>query len=394
MKICMITTSFPRSLKDDSGIFVFRLCRALAGSRLKVDVVAPADGETPLAEEMGGVRVTRVRYFFPRRWQRLAYGPGGIPANLKRNPWLFIQVPFFILMLMVKGLRVTKGADIVHAQWLFTGLIALPVKMIRGIPYVVTLRGSDVLQSRKGTFTYFISLFILKRAALITTVNQDIRGWVTAQGIPEERVVFLRNGVEVCTDGRSGGPSSGCSLLYVGSLIPRKGVHCLIEAFSQVIREEKEARLVLIGDGGEQEQLRVQVKSLGLGGLVTFVGAQAPDKIPSWMNRSDCLVLPSLWEGTPNVVLEAMACGLPVVASDLPGIREVMQHGVHGLLSKPEDVGDLAQNILKVVRNKRLRLQMGQSGREEIIKMNLGWDQVAKRYQEVYTHLCAASRAS
>lgn len=394
MKICMITTSFPRSMKDDSGIFVFRLCRALAGSSMQVHVVAPADGETPPAEEMGGIRVYRVRYFFPRRWQRLSYGPGGIPANLKRNPWLFIQVPFFILMLMVKSLRVAKGADIVHAQWLFTGLIALAVKMIRGIPYVVTLRGSDVLQSRKGTFAYFISLFILKRAALITTVNQDIRSWVTAQGIPEERVVFLRNGVEVCMNGRSGGVSSRCSLLYVGSLIPRKGVRTLIEAFSKVIREEKEVRLVLIGDGREQEQLRVQVKSFGLGGLVTFVGTQPPDQIPHWMNRSDCLVLPSLWEGTPNVVLEAMACGLPVVASDLPGISEVMNHGVHGLLSKPEDADELAQNLLKLIRNKGLRLQMGKRGREAIIEMGIGWNQVAGRYQEVYKQLCAESRAS
>ncbi|MFQ5779385.1 MAG: glycosyltransferase [Nitrospiria bacterium] len=385
----MLTTSYPRSTGDFSGVFVFRLCRALVASKVQVDVVAPADDGGYLEEEVGGSRVYRFGYFFPRKWQRLAYG-GGIPANLNRNPWLIAQVPFFILMFIFKSLRVTKGADVVHAQWIYTGLIALVVKMVRGIPFIVTLNGSDVLLSRKGRFACFVSLWILKKAALITTVSQHLRKWVVAQGIPENRVIFLRNGVDLRPNGRREKASSPFRLIYVGSLIPGKGVRYLIEALSHIDQKEKEICLVVIGEGREKEQLQRRVDMYGLGGAVEFVGAQPPDQIPYWMSRSDCLVLPSLWEGTPNVVLEAMACGLPVVASDLPGIREVVNHGVHGLLAEPKDVAGLAQNLLKMIKNKELRLQMGRRGQKAIVEMGIGWDQVARQYREVYKRLCAA----
>ncbi len=394
MKVCMLTTSYPLSAGDVSGIFIFRLCRALAASNVQVDVIAPGNGGALSEDEMGGASVHRFCYFLPARFQRLAYGPGGIPANLKRSPWLFIQVPFFLVMFVIKSLRVAREADIIHAHWIYSGLVASAVKLLRGTPFVVTLRGSDVLRSKKGRFSALVSRWILRRAAIITTVNQDLKHWAISQGIPSERVVFIRNGVDLPLKRQHEEPNSQCRLLFVGSLVPGKGVHHLIEALSQVVREEKAVRLQVIGDGSEKKHLERQINRHGLNLVVEFVGVQSPDQIPHWMNKSDCLVLPSLWEGTPNVVLEAMSCGLPVVASDLPGIREVMRHGEHGLLSKPEDVHGLAQNLLTIVRNKGFRFQMGERGREEIIKMGLGWDQVAKRYQEVYTRLCVVSQAS
>ncbi|MEO2055134.1 MAG: glycosyltransferase [Nitrospira sp.] len=390
----MLTTSYPLSTGDVSGIFIFRLCRALAASDVQVDVVAPANRGASPVERMGGGWVYRFCYFFPERWQGLAYGPGGIPANLSRSPWFFIQVPFFLVMFVIKSLRVARGADIVHAHWIYSGLIAVAVKLVHGIPFVVTLRGSDVLRSKNGKFSALVSRWILRRAALITTVNQDLKRWAISQGVPEERVVFIRNGVDLPPQRQDEDTISQCRLLFVGNLVPGKGVHHLIEALSHVLREEENVHLRVIGDGSEKKRLKEQINHSGLNAVVEFVGVQSPDQIPYWMKKSDCLVLPSLWEGTPNVVLEAMACGLPVVASDLPGISEVMTHGVHGLLSKSEDVQGLAQNLLAVVRNKGLRLQMGARGREEIVRMGLGWDQVAKRYQEVYTRLCAVSRAS
>jgi glycosyltransferase involved in cell wall biosynthesis len=395
MRVCVITTSFPRSIDDYSGVFIFRLCRSMAALNVDIDVVAPADerGSPPLAR-LGPCHVHRFSYFFPRRWQKLGYGPGGIPANLNRTPFLLFQVPFFVLSFLLKAYRVAGKADLIHAHWVYSGWIGWAVSGLRGIPFIVTLRGEDVLRARKNGMTFSFSIWILKRASMVTTVNEEFRNWLISEGFPEERVVFIRNGVH-SEEKRGDAPlSSACRLLFVGSLIPRKGVRYLLEAFSRVIRQEDKVKLVLIGDGEERELLQEQVEREGIGGFVEFVGIRPADEISRWMHLSDGLVLPSLWEGTPNVVLEAMASGLPVVVSDLPGIREFISDGVNGFLVKPQDVDDLANKLLRVVRDQALRRRVGESAQQTISKMNLGWEQVAKRYSEIYQKICAGSRES
>lgn len=393
MKVCLLTTSFPRSKKDHSGIFVFRLCRALTSSSINVDVVAPGHEAIPRSETMDGCRVHRFFYFSPRKWQRLAYGPGGIPGSLTRSPWRVIQLPFFLLAFLFKAGRVAKGADLIHAQWIPSGFIAWGVSVFRGVPFIVTLRGSDALYARRNGFFSSVCLWLLKRAAAVTTVNKELRAWLITRGLRQDRVVFIRNGVDLESERRGGG-TPFYRLLFVGNLIPGKGVRYLVDAFSTVIRSEKEVRLTLIGEGEERPALERQIRENGIDAIVEFVGVRPPEEIQTWMSRSDCLVLPSLSEGTPNVVLEAMACGIPVVASDLPGIREVVRDGITGLLTKPQDAEDLAQKLMRLVRNRLLAEEMGKKGREAVSEMGLGWKQVAGRYRKVYERVCAGSRES
>lgn len=392
MKICMITTSFPRSLEDYSGIFIFRLCRALVSSGVDIDVVAPSDQRSDSFQILNGCSVHRFSYFFPKRWQKIAYGHGGIPANLKQSPWLLAMVPFFLLSFFLKTYLVSRKASLIHAHWIYSGLIAWGVGLLWGIPFVVTLRGSDVVRAQKGRLDGILSRWILRHAARVTTVNEGLRRWVTAQGIPEERVICIRNGVELNERKRRNDPMSPCRFLFVGNIVSAKGVQHLIEAIALVLQEEKEVRLTLVGEGAERTFMEQWTKEKGIELFVEFVGGQPPDRIAFWMNQSDCLVLPSLSEGTPNVILEAMASSLPVVASSLPGICEIVNDRVTGYLVKPGDVNGLAQKLLEIARNKDLRRRMGETGHQIILEMGLGWDQVAGRYKEVYQELCAASQ--
>jgi glycosyltransferase involved in cell wall biosynthesis len=394
VKVCLLTTSFPRSKEDHSGIFVFRLCRALVSSNIGVDVVAPGHEAISGSEIMEGCRVHRFSYFFPRRWQKLAYGPGGIPGNLTRNPWRVLQLPFFLLAFFFEAVRAAKGADLIHAQWIPSGFIAWGVSVFRGIPFIITLRGSDALYARRSGFLSSISLWVLKQAAIVTTINEELRAWLMTHGIQESRVVFIRNGVDLESKRRNGDQSPFYRLLFVGNLIPVKGVRYLIDAFSMLIRFEKEVHLTFIGEGEERAALERQAQETGISASVEFIGVQPPEEIESWMNRSDCLVLPSLSEGTPNVVLEAMACGLPVVASDLPGIREVVRDGITGLLTQPRNTEDLAQKLLKLIRDRSLSEEMGRAGQAAVAEMGLGWKQVAGNYREVYQRVCAGSQGS
>lgn len=394
MNICMIATSFPRSSDDYSGIFIFRLCKALILSGIKVDVVAPSGDVLPSYEVIEGCRIFRFRYFFPRKWQKLAYGHGGIPANLSRTPWLVLLIPVFLISFVWKTYQVSKGKDLIHAQWIYTGWVAWMVGTLRGIPFVITLRGSDVLYARKNRLMKSLSLWVLKRAVYITTVNRDLRDWLIAQGLESDRVLFIRNGVDLTLEKEREAESASCRLLFVGNLGRGKGIQYLIDALSLIPSSREAVRLTLIGEGEEREQLQRQAQKKGVNQIIDFVGVRPPEQIPQWMIRSDLLVLPSLSEGTPNVVLEAMASGLPVVASDLPGIREVVIDSETGLLVKPQDTFDLAEKLTRLIQNKDLRQQMGKKGRQAIIEMGLSWDRVAGRYREVYQKTCAASRGS
>ena len=389
----MITTSFPRSSEDYSGIFIFRLCRALVSSGLEIEVVAPADEGAISFQILDGCSVHRFSYFFPKRWQKLAYGPGGIPANLKRSPWLTAMVPFFLFAFFLKTYSMSKRASLIHAHWIYPGLIACLVGSLRRIPFVVTLRGSDVVRAQNEGFSGIVSRWLLKRARRVTTVNENFRRWVVAQGVPEERVICIRNGVELNKRTRGDDPSL-CRFLFVGNLVSAKGVHYLLDAISLVLQEEKEVRLILVGGGEERERLERRTKEIGIDAYIQFVGEQPPDQVADWMVQSDCLVLPSLSEGMPNVILEAMASALPVVVSKLPGICEIVNDQVTGYLVRPGDGNDLAKKLLEMARNKDLRRRMGERGRQTILEMGLGWGQAAERYKEVYRQLCAESQES
>jgi len=390
----MLTTSFPRFLGDYSGLFVFRLCRTLASFDLKLDVVAPSHHDTAASEIMGGFQVSRFRYFFPKRLQLLAYGPGGIPANLKRRPWLLFLVPFFMGMFVLKSFQISKDADVIHAQWLYSGMIALFLKKIRQIPFVVTLRGSDVLKAQKGKLAYWVSLWVMRRAIFVTTVNQEMKDWVVQQGISSDTVFVIRNGVDLCSIRGKKSDDSVCRFIFVGSLVPGKGVSTLIQAFSSVYGLEKNTHLLIVGDGEMKEDLNADVLKKGLNNAVTFCGTKPSDEIPGLMQKSDCLILPSLSEGIPNVVLEAMACGLPVIASNLPGIREVVKDGETGFWVAPQDVAGLAKKLLILARNPERRQKMGACAYQHLSEMNLSWQESAKHYFEVYEKVCVASQAS
>ncbi len=393
MHVCILTTSFPRFKDDYAGVFIFRFCQALSASGVRVSVVSPADKSASLSEKMAGCDVYRFSYFIPKNWQGLAYGAGGIPSNLKRNPWLLFQIPFFMLAFLFKGYHIIKKADIIHAHWIYSGLIALVLNKIHGTPFIVSLLGSDVRFAKNRMLTRMFARMILKQATLVTTVSQEFRNWVIDQGIQEDRVLKVLNGVDLTIQKKKNNISQKCKLLFVGNLVPEKGVRYLIEAMVQISNSENEVHLTFVGDGSDRKTLQTLVHLHGLDDAVDFVGAQAPDQVPIWMSHSDCLVLPSLSEGMPNVVLEAMACGLPVVASDLPGIREVVREGETGFLLPTQDSKHLAEKLLEIVRNKPLRLRMGTKGRSLIKEMELGWDQMATRYQKIYAESVSTGRS-
>jgi glycosyltransferase involved in cell wall biosynthesis len=388
--VCLLTTGFPRWEGDLFGAFVLELARALSGRGLRVCVVAPHDRAAARHERVGDIDVRRFRYCLPG-WQRLAYGDG-MPTNLRRSWAARLQVPLFLLAFLWAALRQARHASLLHCQWTISGLIGHLATCLVRRPVVLTVRGSDFhlsrgLGARINAYTY-------RHVQAVLTVSQDLADRLQASGVPAERIHVVPNGVDerfspadpVAAREELGLPVEGVLLLFVGLLVPVKGLSVLLEALESL--KDLPLTTVLVGDGSEEPALRRQAEAAGLD--VLFAGRQPATQVHRWMAAADALVLPSLSEGRPNVVLEAQATGLAVVATAVGGTPELIDDGRTGVLVPVQDPDALAAALRRVVDDAALRQRLGTAGRSAIVEGGLTWEASAERTCGIYRNVLAA----
>src|SRR5258708_23200104 len=170
----------------------------------------------------------------------------------------------------------------------------------------------------------------------------------------------------------------------VSKLRYEKGIDVLLQAWCLVHQQAPQAQLIIVGDGGLRSQLERLAKSLGIANSVEFTGLQSD--IPPQLHRGSLAVLPSRWEGMPNALLEAMACGLPCVATRVSGSEDIIQHGVNGLLVESEDYRDMSLALLTLLRDPLLAQKYGQAARKTI-ERHYSLEQVMNRYIELYQRI-------
>lgn len=225
--------------------------------------------------------------------------------------------------------------------------------------------------------------------------------WVAAQfcratGLDDHRCRVIPNGIDpepyrlAQVNRRSvrlslGIDDSNFSLVCAGRLDRQKGYPYLLEAFRQVSRRHPEARLVIAGDGPDRLELEKQVKSLNLSNSVKLLGFRSD--IPELLAAADCFVLASLWEGSPNVVLEAWAAGRPVVASATPGAQELIQEGKTGLLVPAANSSRLAQAILQIMETPAKAQEMARNADKELDRRSM--TNTNEATQNIYRELLA-----
>jgi glycosyltransferase involved in cell wall biosynthesis len=221
-----------------------------------------------------------------------------------------------------------------------------------GAPLVLIVGGSDVLVLGQEPARRRSILGVLQSADGILAVGNDLRRRVIDLGVSPEKVFIFRRGVsdrfapgdKDTARGALGLPLGAPTLLWVGNMVPVKGVHFLLDACARLERGGLPVRLYLVGDGPLREDLEAQAASPELAGRVQFVGSVGHDDLPDWYRAADLTVLPSLSEGVPNVLLESLACGTPFVASRVGGIPDLALEPEKDLVS-PSDPAELATAI-------------------------------------------------
>lgn len=385
LNVAVITTSFPLRARSVSGIFVRRLVENLP-SDLKVTVVTPCDSYPAEPGNEARYALKTFRYG-PTRWQVLAHRPGGIPVALKRNPWFLLMLPSFLSSMLVACLRAARLADILHAQWGINGAVACLAGGVTGTPVVTTLQGEDVARTKRSGLDRMLLRWTLQRSAQVVAVAEGQIEIISErmEGLAD-RVIVIPNAVEpgfLQIQKHAADKPGRLNLLYVGSLIPRKAVDVVLEAVA-VASATGSIGLVVAGDGPERMKLEALARDLGLEKSVQFRGLVPAGELPSLLGVADALVLASHSEGLPNVVLEALAAQVPVVASAIPGNIELIRDHETGLLFPTDDVEALAAHLATLRDDPALRRRMGRAGRALIEEKGLTWPEVGRRYAELY----------
>ncbi|MDY9922724.1 glycosyltransferase family 4 protein [Methanobacterium sp.] len=388
MKIGVITSAYPDYEDDPHGIFVHRLMKEIARKGHEVHVLAPyTSGETEFTLE--GVHVERFHYFYPRRFEKLS-GRAGMIDNVKEGFMVKIQVLTFLFCNVFHSLRKLKNMDIIHVQWpIPNGLGAIFLKKIYGIPYINTIHGEEVHLSKRFHMLFALRWLVNNSSKTITN-SSATRKFCLEAGLDEEKIDVIPFGVDtdffrpldVYKD------ENIFQILSVGYLIERKGFEYLIRAMPDVLKEHKNARLKIVGSGPLESKLKELIYELDLGDEVEIVKNVSDEELLMIYNSSDLFVLPSIvdsqgnTEGLGVVLLEAMACGLPVIGSKVGGIVDIIQDGKTGILVPEKNVLRLSEVILNLIEN-NLRQKLAANG-HEMVKYKFSWNSIAERYLKVY----------
>lgn len=342
----MLTTTFPGHAGDGTPEFVLTLSQALTG--FDVTVVAPWVRGSLRREQIGDLHVRRVRYV-PTGVRGVA--DDAIMPAVRARPLCALQLPGLVVALAWGTWREVRRtrARVVNAHWIVpAGLIAMVLRVLGGPPFVLTVHGADAYTLSSGPPRALKSA-VLRRAAAVAPVSADIaRSLALGADSP-----VLRMGVDTAAIRAHVGtrrPEPG-RLLYIGRLAEKKGVDVLLDALAEV----PDAHLVIIGDGPDRHALEQRTQRLGLTERVTFEGRQPKASVLDALATAAAVVIPSRvardgdQEGTPVVLAEAMAAGVPVIASALGGLGECVEHDRTGLLVPPGDVEALGQTLRAVI---------------------------------------------
>jgi len=289
----------------------------------------------------------------------------------------------------IRALRKIKP-DIVHAQSLISGMPALLSNRLLKIPYVIYGRGSDVYLP--DWFTKLTAKGILKNASAVIALTEHMKD--AMQAIYSRDVIIVPNGINLneIAEREAEGGNPGKKILFVGRLHPVKGVQYLLGAMSIVHQELPEAKLILVGDGEEREYLESLTDSLGIRECVEFAGRVPHERVQDYMNLAEVFVLPSLSEGFPVTILEAMACGLPIVATRVGGVPDIIEDGANGYLINTKNPEQIAEALLRVLQDEELQKIMSNNNRKSAEKYR--WDTVAATLEGVYQNSLGSSERS
>lgn len=266
------------------------------------------------------------------------------------------------------------------------GPLGLLFRTLTGRPYIVSLRGGDVPGAEPGLARMHRYLRPLRRLVLsrsIAVVANSPGLAKMSQAADPVPVVSIPNGVDLDVfRAASAPPSEPFNFLFVGRFNEQKNVRSLLDAAARLRDEGSAFSLSIVGDGPLRDELLARANTLQLGDRVRWRQWLAREEMPALYRSAHCLVNPSHYEGMPNVVLEAMACGIPAVVTDVAGNRDVVSHERSGLVVPPNDPRALARAMARLMADRTLCMALGAAARAHV-EERYSWEATTRAYIEL-----------
>lgn len=397
VRVLLFSTLYPSAARPLHGIFVeTRLRELLQRHPVQAKVIAPVPwfpsrdarwgtyarfADTPRRESRHGVDVLHPRYLLPPMVGMtmapalLALGALGAVHRLRREGFDF---------------------DLVDAHYFYPDVVAAAlIAHWTGRPLLATARGSDINLIARHAAPRAMMRWAVRHAATCIAVSGALRDRLCELGVPPDRVEVLPNGVDserfrpepqAVARERLGLAAEGPVLVSVGNLVEVKRHALLVDAFAALRRNLPSAQLAIVGDGPLRESLAARAAALGLGSALRLAGAVAQDELRWWYSAADLSVLVSSREGWPNVLLESMACGTPVLATRVGGVPEIVATPALGRVFDADSavgLADAMSGALEAPWDRRTIRAHAQS---------MSWESTSLRQADLFVRL--ASRAA
>jgi len=395
MRILHVVTAFPRSPDDVIVPWLVELLKRLRTAGHEVEVLSSSYRGAP-DQVVSGIPVHRFRYF-PRRWERLTHEEAA-PDRLRRGFLYRVMAVCFVAAGMVAAWRLCRRQryDVIHVHWPFPlALFGWAAQRARPAALVTTfygvelrwvktampfLRGFLKWAARRSDRVVAISSYTADEVRELAPVPIEVIPYTTSLPPPARRA-----------DQRAAG--APFTVLFVGRLVERKGVSHLVDAVSLLL-PRVDVRLVIVGDGPERARIEARIREKRLDGRVAVRGRVSEAELQDAYAAADAFVLPAVvdrrgdTEGLGVVLLEAMNHRVPVIASAIGGITDIVEDGVSGLLVPPADAATLAGALERLARAPALSVSLGDAGYRRL-QERFSWEAITRRWAEVYAAAAA-----
>ncbi|MGE5101169.1 MAG: glycosyltransferase [Deltaproteobacteria bacterium] len=392
LRILTFTSLYPSTARPRHGIFVeTRLLQIRRLADIDVRVVAPVPWVPPLFRRMP-------------RCASLAKLPReevlqGIPVRHPRYPSIPGMGMYTAPLAMAASARATLDRmlaegfdfDLIDAHYFYPDGVAAAILARRyGKPLIISARGTDLNLLPAYRVPRRLIRWAARRADAIIAVSSALKERLIGLGAEASRIHVLRNGVDCDlfrpvdrhTARAMLGFGSAPVFLAVGNLVPEKGFDLVIDAVAAI----PDAQLAIIGEGAERERLMARAAAQGIASRVHILAVRPQLDLAVAYSAADALVLASIREGWPNVLLEAMACGTPVVATDVGGVREIMQVPAAGVVAESRSASALTLGMRDILSNPRDRDAVRRYA------MTFDWNQVASRQLDLCDEVVSRTR--
>jgi glycosyltransferase involved in cell wall biosynthesis len=393
MRIAILTSSYPRFSGDGTAPFIRSIATGLVKFGHQVDVVAPFDQEVKMTDK-NGVIVHRFHYSFVNSLHIMGHGRA-LESDMRLRPLTSLLLPFYLVAQFLCLWKVTKKqkTEVIYAHWVLpNGPVAALVAKFRHIPFILSLHGSDIYIAKKYRVFGLVAKWVFNRAASVTACSNELKQRAIELGAPTSTVllpwgadpqIFKR-----ATDKKElrllHGWTDEIIIVSLGRLVNKKGFNILLKALPDVVDKFPHVRAVIGGEGPILAELKELAASLYVTNIVQFVGRIPWNEVPEFLASADIFVLPSIrdasgnLDGLPTVLLEAMGCGVGIIASDIGGVSLAVHDQVNGLLVTPGDVNELVTAIITLINDRPLCNRLGVEARKTI-ENELNWDNICLR---------------